>query len=346
MPAPGATCASAIESAAAAWVVLLDRELTATEQDAFLQWLAQSPAHRAAFERHSQLWRDFDLLSQWRPEHSAEPNPDLLARRRPARLARWLAPVALAAAAAIALVLWSGGDARPENALLTFEAPEYRQEILPDGSIVDLNRGSHLVVHFSASERRVLLVQGEAQFTVSKDPQRPFVVRAAGIDVRAVGTAFNLRYVGVGLDVLVTEGTVRLERQLAVADPVGVDTALVGAPSLLTELSAGQRTVVSAVLSPKAPVIEAAPAALVEQLLEWKPVLLDFDSEPLSEVVAVFNQRSPVRLEIVDNAVADLPIVASIRSDNVEGFVRLLEATVHLRSERAADGRILLRSAR
>ena len=200
----------AVESAAAAWLVKHDRGLDAGEQDAFLQWLAERPAHRESFERHRRMWTDFNALAQWRPEHSAEPNPDLLARPRRSGWWRWTAPVALAAAAAVAVMVWRTPEARSSITTLTLEAAAYRQETLPDGSLIDLNAGAHAVVQFSPAERRVLLMEGEAQFTVVKNPARPFIVRAAGVDVCAVGTAFNVKLAGASLEVLVTEGTVHL----------------------------------------------------------------------------------------------------------------------------------------
>ena len=95
-----------------------------------------------------------------------------------------------------------------------------------------------------------------------------------------------------------------------------------------------------------APAVVAASAQDIDRLLEWRPRLLDFDSTPLADVVAEFNRRNPTRLALGDDDLRTLPIVASIRSDNVEGFVRLLEATMGLRAERRDDGDIVLRRSR
>jgi transmembrane sensor len=54
------------------------------------------------------------------------------------------------------------------------------------------------------------LAQGEAWFQVAKAPDRPFTVTAGRVRVQAVGTAFNVRRAGVGVDVVVTEGTVKV----------------------------------------------------------------------------------------------------------------------------------------
>ena len=343
----------AIESSAAEWLVRHDRGLTPAQQDEFLSWLTASAAHRESFERHRQMWGDFNALKQWRPEHGTTPNPDLLARhRRPAPWRRPL-PLLLAAAAAIALTFWLVPAPSPRaEASLTFETAVYRQEKLPDGSVLDLNRGAHVVVQFSATERRVLLVQGEAQFAVAKNPARPFVVRAGGVDVRAVGTAFNVKLIGPNLEVLVTEGTVHVSQQTVVVTPTSMaagaaaGSAPSAAPVVLAALTAGQRTVipVATVIAP--PVVVPASVPEIARLLDWQPRLLDFESTPLAEVVENFNRRNSLRLVLGDDGLRALPIVASIRSDNVEGFVRLLEGTMGVRADRSSTGEIVLRRAR
>jgi transmembrane sensor len=94
------------------------------------------------------------------------------------------------------------------------------------------------------------------------------------------------------------------------------------------------------------PIVLPASSQEIEQLLDWRPRLFDFNSTPLAEVVDAFNRRNAVRLVVADDELRGLPIVASIRSDNVEGFVRLLEATMGVRTERRPDGEIVLHRAR
>ena len=346
-PDPRFPLDDAIEPAAAEWLVRHDRGLTPAQQDEFLSWLTASAAHRQSFERHRRMWGDFNALKQWRPEHGTTPNPDLLARhRRPARWRRPL-PLLLATAAVVALALWLVPTAGPRaDASLTFETAVYRQEKLPDGSILDLNRGAHVVVQFSATERRVLLVQGEAQFAVAKNPARPFVVRAGGVDVRAVGTAFNVKLAGPNLEVLVTEGTVHVSQHTVVAPAASAGPAPTAAPVVLAALTAGQRTVISVATVIAPPVVVPASVPEIARLLDWQPRLLDFDSTPLAEVVETFNRLNPQHLVIGDEELRALTIVASIRSDNVEGFVRLLEGTMGVRTERTEAGEIVLRRAR
>ena len=351
-PDPQFPLNDAIESAAAEWLVRHDRGLTPAQQDEFLSWLTASAAHRASFERHRRLWGDFNALAQWRPEHGTVPNPDLLARHRRPSPWRWAAPALLAAAAVALLLVWSSANRAPNHATLAFEATTYRQETLSDGSVLDLNRGAHVVVQFTAAERRVLLVQGEAQFAVAKNPARPFVVRAGGVEVRAVGTAFNVKLAGPNLEVLVTEGTVHVSQQTVVVTPTSMaagaaaGSAPSAAPVVLAALTAGQRTVISVATVIAPPVVVPASVPEIARLLDWQPRLLDFESTPLAEVVENFNRRNSLRLVLGDDGLRALPIVASIRSDNVEGFVRLLEGTMGVRADRSSTGQIVLRRAR
>lgn len=336
-----------VEAQAAYWLVQQDRGLTPGQQDEFLQWLSADPAHRDSFNRHRAMWSDFNLLAQWRPEHSTEPNPDLLARPRKRKLTWFAVPLLAAAAVAILLTQSATGPARSEPSV-SYEASSYRQESLPDGSRVEMNRGAHVVTQFSRGERRVLLIQGEAQFFVVKNAARPFVVRAGGMDVRAVGTAFNVKLTGANLEVLVTEGKVLVAQSSAASAAPRDDATSTTAPTapVVAELSAGHRTILPLAPVMVPPAIAAASAEEIHRLLDWQPRLLDFNSTPLRAVVAEFNRRNDTQIFLADQSLETLPIVASIRSDNVEGFVRLLEATAGVRSERTQPGRITLRLSR
>ena len=66
--------------------------------------------------------------------------------------------------------------------------------VLPDGTQVWLNSDSRLLYDeaFDGKQREVTL-QGEAYFDVTKNPDRPFIVHTSAIDIRVLGTAFNVK---------------------------------------------------------------------------------------------------------------------------------------------------------
>ena len=65
---------------------------------------------------------------------------------------------------------------------------------LPDGSLVWINSGSKVTYSKTfSSESRELTLDGEAYFDVVKDPRHPFIVHTSGIDIKVLGTAFNVK---------------------------------------------------------------------------------------------------------------------------------------------------------
>ena len=338
------TAGDPIEHQAAAWLIRTERGLTAAEQDEFLLWIAADSRHGAALARHKRNWKRLDLLGEWKPEHSPRPNRDLLAPP-PRRLLNSppmgkFVQVALSLAAALVLGFFAWRQVPPAAAPATPDAPIalIEERTLEDGSILALNRGAVVNVRYTLQERQVQLVAGEAHFTVAKNGERPFIVIAGNVAVRAVGTAFNIRLGASEVDVLVTEGTVQVNRP---NERSGPET-----PDPLAVLAAGERTIVPMENSePAAPVATLAPEE-VRRLLAWQPSTLDFTATPLFNIVNEFNLRNaPVRILIADTVLAGTEVSASLRSDNVEGFLRLLEAGFGVSAERNGST-VILRRAR
>ncbi|MBA4168207.1 MAG: DUF4974 domain-containing protein [Chitinophagaceae bacterium] len=65
---------------------------------------------------------------------------------------------------------------------------------LPDGTQVTLNAGSviHISDQFNKKNREISL-EGEAFFDVARNPLKPFIIHTAHMDVRVMGTVFNVR---------------------------------------------------------------------------------------------------------------------------------------------------------
>ncbi|MFT3682123.1 MAG: DUF4974 domain-containing protein [Ferruginibacter sp.] len=78
--------------------------------------------------------------------------------------------------------------------VITAQKGSRTSAMLPDGSKIWLNAGSTLSYsdNYNNNTREVIL-HGEAYFDVIKNPARPFVVHAGDIDVKVLGTAFNVR---------------------------------------------------------------------------------------------------------------------------------------------------------
>ncbi|MDR1224268.1 MAG: FecR domain-containing protein [Tannerella sp.] len=82
----------------------------------------------------------------------------------------------------------------PEKILVSTSYGERKQLRLPDGSTVILNSLSAVSYpgNLHRGHLREIELNGEAYFDVAKDARRPFVVKASGIEVRVLGTKFDV----------------------------------------------------------------------------------------------------------------------------------------------------------
>ncbi len=350
---PYSATTDTIDAAAAQWLSRRDRGLTPAEQDNYMQWLAADPRHAEAVSRHAAALERMMQLYEWTPAHDTEPNPDLFAppvRGRPRQV--WLWAGGLAAAALLAFV-WSWrspGALAAEQAGTRLAAPKSYLRVneriaLPDASRAELKDGTELAVQYSEKERRVKLAGGEAHFSVWKDAQRPFVVEVAGVEVRAVGTAFSVRLDASEVKVLVTEGRVLVTGGPSQDErPVGSEE---GGGMLV---SGGQRVVVP--LGPRAgdtPArIEPVGPGEIARELAWQAPRLQFEETPLDAVLAEFNRLNRHQIELGDAELSALRIGGTFRPDNVEGFIRLLvnDTGLGVHAERVAEHRTVLRRVR
>jgi len=150
-----------IDAEAAEWIVKRDSGLNAREQDAFHEWLAADPIHGERYARQGRSWLESNLLAQWRPEHSDEPNPDLLAAKP--RGKRWLRRggelSALAAAIClVAYLVWHGHEFSwqdQENGVMRVVSESYAYQVLDDGSEIDLNDGAEVKIRYTSGKRGV-----------------------------------------------------------------------------------------------------------------------------------------------------------------------------------------------
>lgn len=323
--------AADIEQKAAEWLVRRDGDAWSDkDQAAFDAWIAEATSHRIAVIRLETVWRKAGRLraSVPRGEQAApppDPAIDVTADRDVAPRRRWLWPAAIAASLALVSVPVYRNLQAPDS--YSTGVGGFQRLPLADGSHVDLNTNSRLAVAFSAAERQLDLERGEAFFKVAKNPQRPFIVQAGAYRITAVGTAFAVRRNGNGVDVVVTEGRVRI-------DPPPVN----GGAGRPIYASAGQvATAVGA-----APVVRPLGGTAIDTALSWRDGLLIFEDRPLGEVTAEFNRYNRVQL-VVDPSATDVVIDGSFRATNLQGFLRLLDQGFHVESVRDGSNVLVLK---
>ena len=313
-----------IEHAAAAWLARQDRgELSAEDERAFTEWLHASVSHRVSYLRLQQTWARTHRLA------AIAHRPALIDIERAARfhgMPRSMRTWRVAAAAAVLVVIALVTSFYPRS------SAEYATVIgdiqmvpLEDGSHITINTASAVDVSYSRKRREVRLGQGEAFFDVARDEARPFLVHAGDVHVEVVGTQFGVYRREHEVQILVTEGRVRVHWQ---GGAEANQDLVLRAHDLAHITSSGVR-------------VERLSEQTAGDTLAWRNGLIVFRNTPLIEAVKEFNRYSVTPIVIADPTLAQMPIGGSFKINNAAGFVRLLEQAFGARATNEADAIVM-----
>jgi transmembrane sensor len=309
---------------ASLWAARLEGSvLSAADRAALDRWLDADPAHRGLLSAYCQFSADLEqqlpLLAGVRDE-LAESTTAKDARSSP--WLRWpaLAGATLAAAAALAVILWPG---QPQNHFQNLGTPvaSRQSHTLADGSTLELNAQTAAVVEFTATERRVRLAGGEAFFQVTPDAARPFFVETPAGSVRVTGTQFNVRTDSPSnLEVTVQEGSVQVRS---------------GAAAAFRRLAPGDRFVRSGA----AIEVQALSASQLDDTLAWRQGRIVFAGTPLREALARFAHYHGRNLTVSDEAALQR-VGGRYSLDDLDGFLADIAEPLGVSFTRGPDGSI------
>ena len=321
-----------IEATAARWLAKRAGEAwRKADQDELDAWLNESTLHRVAFIRLDSVWQRMARLKalgagvpkgvipgpdHWNlsgklgnPSETEEP-----VAHAPRRLWYGMAAgLALGIVAGGWLFLSQGRDgarySTPVGGLETLT--------LADGSRITLNTDTTIRVHLERGRRWIDLDSGEAYFVVAKDPSRPFTVQVGNEQINVIGTEFSVRHDSAAVEVIVTDGRVRLASRTVAAGEVA---------------RTGQSTVA----------VSRASESELDQLLSWREGFLVFEDTPLAAAVAEFNRYHTQKIRIADPSITSIKVSGKFRPGNTAAFLWLLQQGFPVKVEQQTQ-QILLR---
>jgi transmembrane sensor len=381
-----------INEEAVEWLIRCrERKLDPAERGRFDDWLRESPAHVRAFLEMSAVWENLaeldsssiapahELLARLRAEDGVLPFDYYSSQQRSAEppasrtSTSFTAPRSvrnrtLLALAAVLLVAVGGGWLYAQRDIYSTGISEQRSITLPDGSTIELNSRSRVRVRYSAAERDVDLLEGQALFNVAKVPDRPFVVLSGNTEIRAVGTEFDIDRKATGVRVTVVEGRVAVLQDLPkVAGAPAGEVGELPAPAVNDEVAGTATPKASRGNSSVHPVTQAAPTqrppAEVPLFLDagqqvvarsnstltapqhadiavataWTRHRLIFESAPLTEVAEEFNRYNQRQLVIEDPGLANFRISGVFSSVDATLLLQFLRAQPNLAMDESAD---------
>jgi ferric-dicitrate binding protein FerR (iron transport regulator) len=188
---------------------------------------------------------------------------------------------------------------------------------LSDGTHVYLNAASRLrfPVRFSPGAPREVTLEGEAYFDVKHDPSSPFITRAREMEVRVLGTDFN---------VMAYEDDARVEVTLVHGEvnvrTGGEERLLAPSEQLVMDYRTGECTVRH---------VDKTAA-----YVNWKNGVLDFDAMPLDELTVKLRRWYSVDFFFANERLKELQFTGAVKKyENIDYILGLIGATTDVAFE-------------
>jgi transmembrane sensor len=195
-------------------VKYLLQETNPAEQQEVEAWIAASEANRKEFAHLEFVWKESQKLAAESTVNEQEAWQRFVETKNAPRVKAPVISIAqpkrwLQVAAAVVLLLagtWFARTLFSETDQTTIVQTQQKvlADTLPDGSMVTLNKNSSIEYNIK--------LKGEAFFTVTANKEKPFVIDVNDVQVKVVGTSFNIKTVNGQTEVIVKTGIVEVTR--------------------------------------------------------------------------------------------------------------------------------------
>ena len=308
-------------------------ETTPEEQKLSEAWIAKNPANRRLYETYKGLLLltdkkkvGFDTDKAWNNLHArinssqgAKPVND--SKQRIVRL--YYTAASVAAILLIAFGVFSSLQKEPVTRQFTSHNRISSTFELPDGSSVILNRNSSIKYpdHFSGNSREISIF-GEAFFEVSPDREMPFLIHASGLDIKVIGTSFNIESRPGSDYVRVTVNTGKV-----MVYPTGTAEQLIESSGLI--LSAGE----IATFSPESGKIQRSVNDNLN-ILSWKTGIVTFRESRLADVLKALENKYQTRFFVDNPEVLNQRLTARFENESLEDVLETLSLIFNVKIEK------------
>ena len=192
---------------------------------------------------------------------------------------------------------------------------------LSDGSIVWLNSGSSLrfPLSFRNQPTRKVELLGEGYFEVTENAEQPFVVQTPAIDIKVLGTSFNV-------------SAYKNEPEITVA-------LVEGKVSLMKRFNGEYKKVLDlnpmemASFNPKKNKIVQSKVDLMDKYTAWKDGRIVFYNDPIEKVVSRLENWYNVEIEVADSSLSKYHFTATFIDESLEQVLKLLSLSSPMKYE-------------
>lgn len=146
---------------------------------------------------HAKVLQEFDSDAAWLKMksrlQSAEGTIPLQSRRTSNNLV-WRVAASIIVVLGIGLFAYQMINVSRNKSMEVVSQKETKSDTLPDGSGVFLNKKTELAYTYDRKEKsHVVKLKGEAYFNIQHEDDKKFIIDAAGVFIRDIGTSFNVK---------------------------------------------------------------------------------------------------------------------------------------------------------
>lgn len=311
----------------------LSGEASNEEVELYDNWLNKYPQYKKQWHDYQKVWKLADIALQTDRVDSdkAWQNVELLTKERKGnrpKLISYLKYAAVMAAVVLGTtVFWMFLSYSPKIIIKNTEDKAVVEKfVLPDNSIVSLNKGSEIEYYtsFFKKQRKVIL-QGEAFFNVLPDTKKAFVIESGNLMIKVVGTSFNIRsYLGSKkISVDVNDGRVELKSLVS--------------PAQIMTLKAGEGADFYTMDD------KIVKRELNINMFAWDSGEIRFFDTSLYEVFEVLETLFNVEIEVMDDSIYREKLGASFSQNKLDYILNVVCLTLNLETEKYKDKYIIKR---
>lgn len=312
-------------------VKYLADEATPPEQAVVEEWISSSEANRHYFQHFQLIWEESKQLAvtttvdenkAWQ-KFQRRVKKEGTSKSTASRFGWWRIAASILIIAGITWftnTLLNKGDKTPEIVNIA-SIDDVKKDTLPDGTIATLNKHTTLSypVSFKGKTRSVNL-KGEAFFNVAPDKEKPFIIDVNDVQVKVVGTSFNVRSYNGITEVIVETGIVQVTKD-----------------GKMIELKAGERT--SLTQKDSVAAIEVSEDKLYNYYISKTFVC---DNTPLWKLVEKLNEAYGVNINIEREELRKLPLTVTFDEESLDTILNIISQTLMIKISRN-DNEIILR---
>jgi transmembrane sensor len=208
--------------------------------------------------------------------------------------------------------------------ILIASTDKIKQDTLPDGSIFTLNRKS--AISFSSDEygrKRIVHLKGEAFFEVKHNEANEFIVEAGGLEIKDVGTSFNVKAIPDSriVFVVVESGEVKI-----LTDKEDSLHLFAGETA---EYNIDTKQLVKGINDDK-------------NLSAYRDKIFIFDNTELKVIVKLLNDVYGSNIVVDNKDAGNCRLTASFNNETLDSIIDIISETLHLQVEKN-DTEILLK---